>query len=177
MKKLLLTLVMVGICVIFFFSVRGRGKTVNTDSQTIRLEKELASCKEQLEQDYPETPKEVVEIYNKLMGLLYSSSMKDQYITTYVEIVRELYSKELLELNTQEAQEMGIKLSREEQIDSPLIIIGSEVQEVIRVKENDSIKEDDVQVEVTYYMNSGDINRTYHLIKEDDKWKINSWED
>ena len=59
----------------------------------------------------------------------------------------------------------------------PLIVIQSEIETVVKAENNGEISDTSAQVEVKHSTNKGDIIRTYSLIKEDGKWRINSWKD
>lgn len=111
------------------------------------------------------------------MGYAYCSSMKDEYTEAYIEDLNLLYSKELIELNPMEQQVALFKAQRIGEETKPLIVIQSEIETVVKAENNGEISDTSAQVEVKHSTNKGDIIRTYSLIKEDGKWRINSWKD
>ena len=166
---------MIALCVGYFFYVREKAVNPNDTIVAIQVDKKFEQIKEQIESEYPATPKEVMQVYNELMGYAYCSSMKDQYIGDYVQDLRLLYSQELLERNTEEQQILAITAERITDVEKPLILIASNIEAVIKSQDNTS--ETKMEVEVKHSTNKGDILRTYHLVKENEKWKIDSWQD
>lgn len=178
MRKFGIIIFMIAMCVAYFFYAKAR-PSVKKDVvvNAIKVDKKFEDIKQRIEEDYPATAKEVIQVYNELMGYAYCSSMKDDYIEEYIEGVSLLYSKELLELNPQEQQVATLTAERITDEARPLILIESEIETVVKAENNGTISDTSAQVEVMHYTNKGDIARTYNLIKEDGKWKINSWID
>lgn len=169
---------MVGLCTMYFFHIRGTGddKKVTTTKSQVKIEDKLTHNEELLKEDYPETAREVMAIHNELLGLLCSSDMKEEYIEQYVDTIRLLYSEALLELNPVNEQKSLLFIQREAAKDDPVIIISSEIKEVIRLKEAEEVSEELVDIEVVHYTTNQDITIIYHLVNEAGKWKINSWD-
>lgn len=170
---------MVGICVMFFFSVKNRGQmnsTVAKISETKDIAGRLGAIEEKLDENYPTSPEEVIAVNNDLMSILYKKEMTDDYVAQYVTEIRKIYSKGLLSASSSEAQGEAILKERAEQKAVPTILISSEIEEVIKVKANGKVSDEVVQVEVMHYTNKGDIKRVYTLVKENDLWKIDRWD-
>lgn len=178
MRKFGIIIFMIAMCVAYFFYAKARpGVKKDVVVNAIQVDKKFEDIKQSIEEDYPATAKEVMKVYNELMSYAYCSSMKDDYVDEYVADVSLLYSKELLKLNPQEQQVAMITAERITEESKPLIIIESEIETVVKAEVDGKISDESAQVEVMHYTNKGDIARTYTLIKEDGKWKINSWQD
>lgn len=176
MRKFWIVLFMIVMCVAYFFYVREKATAPQETVVAIQVNEKFAEIKKQLESEYPSTPKEVMQVYNELMGYAYCSSMKDTYIDAYVDDLRLLYSKGILENNTKEQQVAALTLERIQKEDAPLIIISSTVEAVIKTQVGDTISDTSAQVEVKHFTNQGNFTRTYTLVKEDGKWKIDKWQ-
>lgn len=178
MRKFGIIIFMIAICVAYFFYAKERpGIKSEVGTNAIQVDKKFEDIKEKLEEEYPVTAKEVIKVYNELMGYAYCSSMKDEYIEGYVEAIRLLYSKELLKLNSKEKQVAAITAERVAEVDKPLVVIESSIETVVKPEVDGKISDTEAQVEVKHSTNKSDILRTYTLIKEDGKWKIKSWKD
>ncbi|WP_054743548.1 DUF6715 family protein [Cellulosilyticum ruminicola] len=178
MRKFGIIVFMIAICVAYFFYVKARpGIKSEVRTNAIQVDKRFKDIKENIEEDYPATAKEVIKVYNELLGYAYCSSMKDEYINQYVEDIRLLYSKELLKLNSKEKQIAAIIAERVAEIDKPLVVIESSIETVVKPEIDGKISDTEAQVEVKHSTNKSDILRTYTLVKEDGKWKIKSWKD
>lgn len=178
MRKFGIIIFMIAICVAYFFYAKARPGIKNEiGTNAIQVDKKFEDIKEKIEEDYPATAKEVMQVYNELMGYAYCSSMKDEYIEAYVDDIRLLYSKELLKLNSKEQQVAAITAERITEVDRPLIVIESSIETVIKPEIGGEISDTQAQVEVKHSTNKSDVLRTYTLIKEDGKWKIKSWKD
>lgn len=178
MRKVGIIIFMVAMCVAYFFYAKARPGIKNeTVINAIQVDKKFEDIKENIAEDYPSTPKDVMKTYNELMGYAYCTSMKDEYLADYVADISLLYSKKLLELNSQEQQVAALTADRLANAEKPVIVIESRIETVLKAEEDGEISDTTAQVEVMHYTNKGDITRTYSLIKEDGKWKINSWKD
>lgn len=171
MKKILLILMMFGLCVFFFLAVNNRKFDTDIKDKKLDTAALLEEKSRQLDEDYPKEPKAVVALNNKLLDDLYSKDMQESFVNTYVETVRKLYSKEFLSLNSKENQVTFIIAEMQQSKKKGVILQGSKIEEVEVYHE-----EQWAEVKVIHYLNTGDIKRTYKLVEEDDEWKIDSWE-
>ena len=169
MKKMLIIFIMIGLCIGFFFMVNNRKFETTDKSKKIDIEANLKEQNEKLDKNYPSEPKEIIEIHNQLMSYLYSQNMKDEYIELYVDTVRKLYDKELLDLNTKIDQKNFIIMDREKNKEKPMKLLGSKIEEV-------TINNAEAEIKVIHYLDKGDLSRIYTLKRESGLWKILSWE-
>ncbi len=172
MKKLVLVLFMFALCFSFLFIVSNRNPYLNRGGQNIDIPAELESDNAQIDENYPNSPKELIEIHNKIMSYLYSKKMQDEHIELYANVIRKLYSEELLSLNNKESQINTILAEKEENNIKMLKLLGSKTEEVIYSDNGNK-----AQVRVIYYINSGDMSRLYNLDNTPSGWKITSWQD
>lgn len=133
-------------------------------------EASLEDIATQLDTNYPNQVKEVMELYNQLLNLYYRGKLTDAQLETYVIATRKIYSNELNHLNPIEQQKEALK---NEETGQP---VAYQVQDIyIQRDKND--KDVRAEVVILYATNSGSFMRNYNLIKEDGLWKINSWKD
>lgn len=170
MKKIVLVFIMFGLCVSFYFVVSNRKPEMSLGSKKIDIQSELEKYNNIINKNYPETPKELIELNNKLMSYLYSKDMQEKYADFYVETIRNLYDKELLVLNFKEDQVNFVLIELEQNAEKNIRLLGSEIEEV-------TVLDDEAMVKVTHYLNTNDITRVYKLIRATGEWKIVSWED
>lgn len=83
----------------FYWSYRSVPLEETPEENMTEVEKLL---NKDLEQNYPETPREVVKLYGSMMKVLYDNISDDEVKALAIKI-RELYDEEFLELNPEEA--------------------------------------------------------------------------
>lgn len=170
MKKMWLVLVMIGICVIYFFSIQYRNEDRVTSSRKANIQRKFKAKKEQIINEGLKTPQSPVEINNEMMKAFYSRSSTKEDIESYVEITRMLYTEQLLSLNDASMQEEAL-LEEIENEEKAMYLLQSEIKAI-----NTGQKDDETTIEVLYYTVKGDIIRIYTVKKEKDSWKIDGWE-
>lgn len=179
MKKFFAVLVMIGICVGFFFSVRDRipeAIEINTEGRAYTSRKLIEAENKKIAENYPATPQQLIESYNKLLKVGYGNNMSEEYVDLYIDTVSQLYSSELLEMNSVESLKETFKAELEDQ-ENAVHIIEAKTLGVIEKAKADGGEATEVSLQVNYYTTSAEFLRTYYLKKEQDKWKIYSWKD
>lgn len=172
MRKGILIVIMIGICIVYFFSFKIRNEVLRQSSNSINIEEKLASYESQLLDAYPTAAQEVVRMYGDIIAIYYRGQMKEVYIEKYVDVVRMFYSQEINTLNTRQEQIEQLKLELMAAKDNPIILLKTEILETHHVNEDS-----DTIVKVKHFTNKNDIERSYYLKKQNGKWKITSWED
>lgn len=124
----------------------------------------------ELDSNYPNQVREVIQIYNQLLDFYYKDQLKDDQLELYVTATRKLYSNELNQLNPMEKQLEALKT--EEKIK----LVASQIQDIY-VQRNEEDEDIRAEVVMIYATESGSFMRNYNLIKENECWKINSWKD
>ncbi len=169
--------VVVLIAAVFIFSGRiSENTTFNSKIQksSHNVQKELDNISDSLKDEYPATPDEVINTHNQLMKVLYNPAATEKNIDDYVMAIRKLYSKELLAMNTVEDQVATLTKEKSDDATNQLEIITNEIKKTYIVKDNEG-NDTSAEINVLHLTNQGSINRTYFLVMEDGKWKINSW--
>lgn len=135
-----------------------------------KIEQGIKEVKEQLTSAYPKTAEEVIEYHNKIMNYQYSRYMQEEYVKPAVEIVRMLYSKEILGLNLVESQEESLLKEIQANQQQSVFILQSKI-----ISTRYDSEETTAVVKVIHSTNIKDMTREYMLIKEDGNWKISGW--
>lgn len=172
MKKMLLVLLMCTLCIGFFFLVKNHDLRIGFITKEIDIEEQLKNHYNELEEDYPSTPRDVIERHNEMMQYLYGHKMQDRHIDLYVQTMRKFYTEELLSHNTQESQKESIWLEKQDNNLNKLKLLESKVEEIIYQEEQQK-----AEVQVIHYLNKQNITRVYYLQKTSLGWKIIGWED
>ena len=181
MKKLGVVIFMVIVIGLYAMSIKNAGKDEKNSStkeetnigQDISIR--LADLSKKIDEEYPSTPKEVIQMHNELMSIGYSSQISQEEISSYVEQIRKLYSEEFKELNPIEEQEEMLVNEIVHNSNDSLIIINSQTSDVIIIQNNYEDEPDMAEVVVKHSTNQGDLIRKYTLIEETDRWKIHGW--
>ncbi len=171
MKKVLLILFMLLLCVGYFYAVRTNNpRKKYADRERQKIELGIAETKNKLAQEYPKTAEGVIEYHNTIMSYQYSQYMKEEYVKPAIEAVRMLYSQELLDLNSIEAQESALLSEVQSNKEQKVFILQNKT-----VSTRYNADDTSAIVRVIHYTNIKDMAREYELIKEDGNWKINGW--
>ena len=128
-----------------------------------------------LEEGYPQTPEEVVQLFNSTFRILYGWDRSDVYmISRVLEIQRGLYAQALLELNPFQQQLSMLLFSLDEQYNLGLEIIG--IYQGAPVFNRFS--PDRCVITVIRYANNGQsFHYDIHLFQhpESGRWEIGMW--
>ena len=128
-----------------------------------------------LEEDYPQNPARLMELYSTSVFFLYGNFILcEDIFMEVIEFQRALFSQELLATTT--AQQQFNNLMRN------LDNIQEESELILRRSVIENIRHDfyDQRTALAYvihpFMFHVDLFRVYHLVMDDDdRWKINSW--
>lgn len=83
-----------------YYRYMNRQRTEQTEKLPgTEIEKMLAK---DMEDGYPETPKEVVGLYSRMIQCLYKGGMSDEEFDKVLEKVRLMYTSDLLDIHTRE---------------------------------------------------------------------------
>ena len=161
----------------------GRNGQFKEDSEKRTLQSEnvksaaakIDEIDKEIENNYPEKVKDVIEIHNELMAIAYKDPMDDDTVKKYVKTIRKIYGLEFLEMNPEEEQIKELNKERQTMSEQRMELIASNIDDVY-VAQDDKGEEVSAEVNVLHGTNQGSLPRTYFLIKEDELWKINGWE-
>lgn len=168
MRKIIVTFGLILMCIAYFVLIKMdiTGKDIENKVNTL-----ITNEKNELIQTYPSSPEGVIDSHNRLMQYEYNKELRNEDIPVLIETMRMLYSDKLVANNLLEIQEISLTQEIASNREKELYMTGSKVGDVIYKEE------DKVTAIVQHFTTLGGVRRTYHLIKENDRWKINSWED
>lgn len=167
MRKIIVTLGLVLMCIMYFILIR---KDIVEKDSNSKIDVLINKEKNELTQTYPSSPKDIVESHNRLMQYEYSKEIRDENIPLLLETMRMVYSEELLKANSLESQQTSLLIEIANNREKGLYMIGSQLGDILYSDE------DKVTITVKHFTTLGDIVRNYNLIEENKKWKINHWE-
>lgn len=164
MRKVLAILLMLLVCSVYILSIR-------SDQTALPNEKKLPleTVKETIVEDYPKTPREVIQLHGEIMMYQYSQEMDEVYLNHTVELLRMLYTDELKNLNEKAFQ---IERLKQELTNNTLqgLYLESYTIETIEFTH-----EYIAEIRVKYITTQNEILLTYAVIKKDNQWKIHNW--
>lgn len=125
-----------------------------------------------LDTQYPSNYVEVLNIHNEIVQFLYGGEITDEQIPDVIAQQRNLFSKELLALNSYESQVQKATIEIQTQRESGEMIISNDLVESFVTPESPDV----ALAYVAEYTNTTQNNYLkFDIIKEDHLWKINSW--
>ena len=177
-KKVLVIVIILGLCVVGFYSYK-KGADVlygdfnsNKKAEAQRLYNDVMSLQDNT--NYPKTPEEVIQFYNKGYKLIYGDMVNnDDIILDILHQQRKLYTDELLNTTTLEQQKETLDSALELLEDNKYYVIALEAKPAIYDKGNS----DYCYVRVII-MGNDFSESTYHYYLEKDNndlWKIQGW--
>ncbi len=139
---------------------------------TTEVEKLLAK---DMEQGYPETPKEVIELYCRINQCLYKGKASEEDFDTLLEKMRMMYAKDFLENNLFERQKQNLKKEIKAFSNEKKVILSFTVAssggKYKKVKDRTC-----TVIQVAFFLREKeDYTKVYEefmLTKEDNQWKI-----
>ena len=145
-------------------------KKVNSAENSDNLTKNL-------EKNYPETPREVVKFYNRIITCFYDEEYTDDELYQLGDQARLLMDDELLENNSRDDYFKSLKADIEDYHDKSKKIESSSVCGSDEVKYQKIDGDDCAYVTASYFVDENKsftrTNQTYVLRKDNDgKWKI-----
>ena len=156
-----------------YYRYMNRQRTEQTEKlPSTEVEKLLAK---DMDGGYPETPKEVVGLYSRMIQCLYKDGMSDEEFDKILEKVRLMYTSELLNNNSFENQKQ--KLQEEiKSFESDKRSILSYTVESSAGKYKTIKNRECTVVQVAFFLRKGnEYTKAYEefmLTKEENKWKI-----
>lgn len=180
MRKVIALLIMMAAVGFYSFHIMNVGSDKkDTESSQVTandsVEEKLNKYEEEIQNNYPDTPTKVMQLYNRLLDIAYSGQMTDEETGQYVKVVRMLYSDAFAGLNPEEVQLEGLLADLENNKKQDAHIVVSTVGEVY-VLQDEKGEQTEAAVTVEHAMNHSGVQRQYLLVKENGKWKINGWE-
>lgn len=179
MRKAIAVLIMLGVCSIYFLAMKSQGVADVVDTVAIQEElkadmnERIERIIEQIEAEYPATPKLLIEVSNEIMEVQYSEAWEpdNELEKQTLLALRLLCSNRLLELNTYNKQIENLRTELIKNHRENVYLNKSTIESI------NFLTPDDTFVEVVYDTTKGTQKREYTLVKEEGLWKIYSWKD
>lgn len=179
MRKAIAVLIMLGVCSIYFLAMKSQGVADVVDTVAIQEElkadmnERIERIIEQIEAEYPATPKLLIEVSNEIMEVQYSEAWEpdNELEKQTLLALRLLCSNRLLELNTYNKQIENLRTELIKNHRENVYLNKSTIESI------NFLTPDDAFVEVVYDTTKGTQKREYTLVKEEGLWKIYSWKD
>lgn len=175
-RQLLIFTVLITIILVAFFSLRN--KKNNEDIKLPNTEATRLLVKD-LEIDYPATPTAVVKLYSRIIKTLYNDQWKNEEVDGMIDMIRTLYSEELLAQNEEKEYNTQIKADIAEYKDKQKEIINYRVDGKSQITTWEKDEKEYTSLNVSYSMRekkrSFKIYENFILTKEEDRWKIVGW--
>lgn len=175
MKNVIVLICLIAIVAGYYiYTSRLAGKNqITTDEYTILSSRDL-------EISYPETPREVVKLYSRMVKYLYDDKVSEKKTKKVVEQMRLLFSDQLLEKNTLNSQLTHLESDVAAFAKEKKAIIGYEVVESsLKTKEVDGKERATIIVGFSIKNNDNyeHSNELFLLEKDTEgKWKIVGWQ-
>lgn len=174
-KNVVIMILLVVIVAGFYMSTSNK----TSESYSVQDEYDILRAKD-LELSYPETPKEVVKLYSRIVKLLYTSKLSDEKMKELVEQMRKLFDDSLLQENTLEEQLDKLdKEVRAFKADKKTIINYGVDEESLETKEVDGVDYATIMAAFSIKKKKN-YTRTDELFllkkNADGQWKIVGWQ-
>ena len=155
------------IAIVLIAGISGTFYMVNSNSQKkVQKEKTLTDIQKitskDLEKNYPQTPREVVKLYNKILSCYYKENYTDKELDGLVEQALKLFDDELAANNPKDTYKQSVKDDAKNYSDQGITMAQTDVCDSNDVK---------------YFMKEGSsYSKTYqdYVLRQDEKgcWKI-----
>ncbi len=157
-------------------------KNTDTPSDTIEVDTVTEIINRDLDNNYPNTPYKVIELYNEIMVAYYEGDVTGEQIEDLAAQSRKIFDEELLAQNPEDtfylATNIAVETFREDDIRITLYVMGTSDDVTYSTINNDSF----ASLTVKYILRSGNSSSssfTYqeYLLRKDDsgRWKIFGW--
>lgn len=178
-RALIVIMIIVGLSVVYYYYLSTNSKSAGNEKKKVSSEiQELIN--EDFDKNYPPTPREVVDIFSRILTCYYEGKCSDDEIMSLVLQSRKLFDEELLEKNPLDDYVDNLKAEIEQYKAE-----GKKISTYI-VEKNGEIDFKTFQshyysmVDCAYYIKSKSGTsrtiETYTLRKDSDgKWKILYW--
>lgn len=179
LKKIIIVVIMVSLVVGYYFHLTNRETSTEKETENTEVSK-LISRK--LEGDYyPEFPREVVNLYSRIVKAYYYTDLTDKEIEGLGAQARQLFDAELLEKNPEEEFYKNLKADIEAYKAVERKIYDFSVEKVADVELFTFEGNEYARVSAAYVVremgSAVTIYQDYTLRKDEDgKWKILYWE-
>ena len=169
-----LTIACVALIVGYYYHLTRTTPTQPTES-TVNAEPESELDKilqTDLSKDYPQTPREVVKWYNRVLALYYSQTLTDDQISAVASKVYQLFDKDLQGENPLDEYTTQVRYQIGDYKTKGITLVESKVESTRSIgKEKVNGKEMAYVLAYYFLQSGGDYNRTYqkYALRKDNK--------
>ena len=170
------------IAIVLIAGISGTFYMVNSNSQKkVQKEKTLTDIQKitskDLEKNYPQTPREVVKLYNKILSCYYKETYTDKELDGLVEQALKLFDDELAANNPKDTYKQSVKDDAKNYSDQGITMAQTDVCDSNDVKYITDNGKKIAYVRASYFMKEGSsYSKTYqdYVLRQDEKgcWKI-----
>ncbi|MBE5927494.1 MAG: hypothetical protein E7270_11115 [Lachnospiraceae bacterium] len=171
----ILILVVLGVAYYLYLDSRPKKEVeIEENAEVVRL------INKNIDEKYPETPREIVRLYNRIMICYYNEEYTNNQLISLTKQARKLYDEELLEKNPYDEYFERLNEEIEEYKKSNRIISSCLLEGNRDVEYYTLDKRKYSEVNCVYYLKGDEgttkVSEEYVLRKDDDgKWKILYW--
>lgn len=174
-KNFMVFIVLTGVIVGLYFYLNGNKQVDNMKGRT---EAEKLLLKD-LDGDYPATPTGVVKLYNRISKCLYNDPWNNDEVNGLIDMMRELFSVELLENNPAEKYNTSFKADIADYHEKRKTIMTYKVDGSNQVKTQEENGAEYATLNSVYSVAENKdhykIYQRFILKKEGNQWKILGW--
>lgn len=168
-------LICIGLIVGIFYYFSQQKKTAAENSTELTEVQKLIT--EDLEKNYPATPRQVVKLYNRIITCFYDEAYTEEELEKLGDQARELFDAELLENNPRDEYFQKLRAEIEDYRERSKTIINSSVCSSNDVNYQTVDGDECAYVTASYFINENKnysrTNQMYVLRKDEDgNWKI-----
>lgn len=170
------------IAIVLIAGISGTFYMVNSNSQKkVQKEKTLTEIQKitskDLDKNYPQTPREVVKLYNKILSFYYKENYTDKELDGLVEQALKLFDDELAANNPKDTYKQSVKDDAKNYSDQGITMAQTDVCDSNDVKYITDNGKKIAYVRASYFMKEGSsYSKTYqdYVLRQDEKgcWKI-----
>ncbi|OOB77193.1 MAG: hypothetical protein ATN33_00540 [Epulopiscium sp. Nele67-Bin001] len=162
------------VAVIGFYSYSLQHQYDKIDSATvtqINLMNALYDIEDTILYDYPQTPMEIMEIYNELLRFQYAEKADEEVVEKTVMLMREFYVDEIIQLNPEQTQVDNAWADVELYHSMDNYMIASSITQ------SQYISNINATFTVQHILTRQIINKEYKFINDNGIWKLYNWSD
>lgn len=180
-KTIILVSIMVLLCVGYFFYLSHRTPTMDSTDQSIQDQEVAALTTRNIEENYPESPREVVKLYARITKVYYKTELSEEKIELLGKQARLLFDSELKGKQTDAEFLQALKEDIQNYRTLNRYVADYILQESSDIKQSTFQGQKYAFVNVVYKVREKeeliDSNTRFTLRQDrDGKWKILYWE-
>ncbi len=180
-KTIILVVVIAALCLGYFFYLTRKGSLMDSTQKTVNNQELSKLLVYDIENNYPESPKEVVKLYTRITMAYYKNDLTDKQIETLGTQARILFDSELKGTQTDKEFLSALKLDIEEYNSKGRYISDTAIDDSVVVNYRTFQGKKYASLSVTYSIREKEnleLTKTKFTLRQDSsgRWKILYWE-